>query len=114
MKVEINEETKETSKDIEDEDSVDNLLALGTRIGRFNPCANRSDGSAVGGDEVCRSDESNGTISINGKVVAEAKITIQPGHVETARFPIQSQTDATVKPKTRVPARTVKKDQPKS
>ena len=27
--------------------------------------------AAVGGDEVCRSDEPNGTISINGKVVAE-------------------------------------------
>jgi conjugative transfer signal peptidase TraF len=27
--------------------------------------------AAVGGDEVCRSDQPNGTISINGKVVAE-------------------------------------------
>jgi type IV secretory pathway protease TraF len=27
--------------------------------------------AAIGGDEVCRSDEPDGTISINGKVVAE-------------------------------------------
>jgi conjugative transfer signal peptidase TraF len=36
--------------------------------------------AAIGGDEVCRSDEPNGTISINGKVVAETFAKDRDGH----------------------------------
>jgi conjugative transfer signal peptidase TraF len=36
--------------------------------------------AATGGDEVCRSDQPNGTISINGKVVAETFDKDRDGH----------------------------------